>query len=141
MIQRIQSVWLLLAAVCAGLTFFVPFGTEFVSALDTRQVNADGMNAHTNPVVLIITLCMIASALLNIFVYKKRKIQKYVTAVLILQGLLCVAYMVYATEFQHENTSIRFGIVAPVLSIIFASLAYKGISNDDKLVKNLDRLR
>ena len=141
MIQRIQSVWLLLAAICAGLTFFVPFGKEFVSAANTIQVNADGMTAFTDQVVLIISICMMASALLTIFVYRNRKIQKYITAILILQALLCAAYMVYASEFQLENTSIRFGIVAPVLSFVFASLAYKGISNDDKLVKNLDRLR
>lgn len=141
MIQRIQSIWLLLAAICASLAFFIPFGTEFVSELNTKTVLGEGMNAKNNTVVLIIIADIILCALIAIFSYKNRKVQKAFCMIIIILSLACIGFMIYTAEFAVENTSVRLGIITPILSLVFAILALQGVRKDDKLVKNLDRLR
>ena len=141
MIQRIQTVWLLLAAICAGLSFFIPFGLEFVSDMGTESVEGVGMNAQNNTLVLIIMADIILCSLIAIFSYKNRKVQKAFALIVILLSLAAMGYMVYAAEFAKENTSIRLGIISPILSMIFGFLGLNGIRKDDKLVKSLDRLR
>ncbi len=141
MIQRIQTVWLFLAAICASLAFFIPFGTEFISELNTKVVVGEGMNAINNTAVLIIIADIILCAFIAIFSYKNRKVQKAFCLIIILLSIACIGFMVYTTEFQVENTSTRLGILAPLFSLIFSFLALRGVRKDDKLVKNLDRLR
>ncbi len=141
MIQRIQTVWLFLAAVCASLAFFVPFGTEFTSEINTENVQGIGMNAINNIVVLIIVADIILCAFIAIFSFKNRKVQKAFCLIIVLLSLACIGFMIYLTEMKAENTSIRLGIIAPILSLVFGVLALNGVRKDDKLIKNLDRLR
>ena len=141
MIQRIQTVWLFLCAACASLAFVLPFGTSFVSEVGTDNVDGNAMNALThNPVALFIINIIICS-LIAMFSYKKRNIQKLLTIIAIIHAIVGIGFMIYLAMFQSESTSLSYGIVAPFLAFVFALLALKGIRKDDKLVKNLDRLR
>lgn len=141
MIQRIQTVWLLLAALTASIAFFVPFAIEFISEMDTTEVAGTGMNAVNNILVLILIADIILCALIAIFTFKNRKVQKAFCVIIILLSIVCAGFMVYTAEFETTNRTIRLGVIAPVLSFIFGFFALSGVRKDDKLVKNLDRLR
>lgn len=141
MIQRIQTLWLLLCAICASLAFTLPFGISFVSEIGTESVAGEPMNALTDKLVAIFTINIIICSLLAIASFKKRNIQKLLTIIAILHAVIGLAYMIYAATFQTDSTSLSYGVVMPFLALVFASLALKGIHKDDKLVKNLDRLR
>lgn len=141
MIQRIQTIWLLLCAACAGLAFKIPFGTSFVSEVGTDNVGGLEMTAANTMLVLPIVSLIIINALVAIILYKKRNIQILITSIVLISTLACLGIMIYMAGFQVEYRSIAYGIVAPFLAFIFSLLALKGIRKDNKLVKNLDRLR
>lgn len=141
MIQRIQTVWLLLVAVCAVIAFFVPFGIEHFSDLGPHGAGDIKMTGLNNSTVLTFCALIIVESLVSLFLFKNRKIQKFGCYFLIILSISCLGAMIYFTEFQKEGTTQLYGIVLPVLMIIFSVLALRGISKDDKLVKSLDRLR
>jgi DMSO reductase anchor subunit len=86
-------------------------------------------------------------AFINIFLYKKRKLQiniGYLTAILII--VYYITTMVYMNAFLEKIDStytinIQFGIILPVAALIFDLLAISRIKKDEKLVKSLDRIR
>lgn len=138
MIQRIQSVWLLLAAGLDAVTFRLPFFSgdwikdNFLAVID--------LNATTTIWLTIISIVVGALALLNIFLFKNRSLQLklcYLGIVLSL-GLLAL-YFLEMQNFIGGTISIWALFYFPILlCFIFAA---RGIKKDEKLIKSLDRLR
>lgn len=141
MIQRIQTIWLLLAVASASTAFFIPFALEYVSNVDTTTVQDIQLNAKNDTLTLILIADIILCALIAIVSYKNRKVQKAFCVIVSLLSVLCIGYMVYTAEFANAPRTLRLGVIAPVLSLVFGILAFNGVRKDDKLVKNLDRLR
>ncbi len=142
MIQRIQTIWLLLAILSASIAFFLPFAVEFSSAIDTTVVEGEGLNAINNILATILIGDIIVCGFIGIGTFKKRKIQKAFCVIVSLLSAVCIAYMIYAAEFEEGvQRKISFGVIAPILSFVFGILAFNGVRKDDKLVKSLDRLR
>jgi len=135
MIQRIQSVWLLLAAVCA----FATFKFEFYAGVGSPN-NAPFLTAGVNFLISIVTIAVGALALVNIFLFKQRTLQLRLCVLgILLEALLIFLYyrqvQTYTTG-TYSLTAILHGI------IVFAFfLAAKGINKDAKLIKDSDRLR
>lgn len=151
MIQRIQSVWFFLAALCIALLFVTPIVSKIVNATE-YSVNAIGLFQHTNDktvidVYLPITILTIASAvmlLLTIFIYKNRTQQKRAAlASLILILVLSILTYNYLAQIPGglEGVSYKPGAFLPLISIIFIGLGVRGINNDERLIKSADRLR
>lgn len=139
MIQRIQTVWLFLAALCAALTYKFPFYTGNVPDSANMQV-FEKLVASSNFIVLILTAGLTVGALIIIFLYKNRKQQLWLT--LIAAAISVIDIILYFTEmkkFTSGSISLTavFALAIPVLLV----LAARGIRKDDKLVKSLDRLR
>ena len=137
MIQRIQTIWLLLAAVCVFLTlrFSTYFGTNkdlipssFLNGLDTLPL-------------IFATLATGIVALVSIFLYKNRKQQLRFTLLgIVLQlVLMFLYYREIQTYVGKGNFSISAVLHAAVL--LFFILAAQGIRSDDKLIKDSNRLR
>jgi Domain of unknown function (DUF4293) len=136
MIQRIQSVWLLLASACAFATFKLPFytGTD-----KTGVANAELIATHTIP-IMITTIIIGALALLTIFLFKKRPLQLRLCVV----GILLEAILIFL--YYRETSNLTNGTYALYsllhsLVVIFFFLAARGISSDQKLIRGSDRLR
>jgi len=136
MIQRIQSLWLLLAATCAFLTFRV----SFFYGLKTGSAANEALNA-TSDMLLIITAAITGlGAFIAIFLYKDRKVQLRLTvAVLIISILNIVLYFVHTKQYADGKFSLT-SVVSFVIPV-FLLLAVRGIWKDQKLIKSLDRLR
>lgn len=134
MIQRIQSIWLLLAAVCSFLSLKFPFyngptksGTEVLDA------------TYSIPYLLLAAI-MGTGCTVIIFLYKKRNLQFFLTVLAAIISILnIVVYIRHIGKFNISNLS--FTAIIYFAIPVFLILALRGILKDKKLVKNLDRLR
>lgn len=154
MIQRIQSIWLLLAAITILCLLFAPiltvvnenigyvlYGTgikEFRNGIET---------APTNIPLLISTVLAGLISLINIFNFRNRKLQIRVASlnILLILGLsFWLSQLVRNIPVELEKaelTEINLGLFLPLLAVIFTLLAIRGIKNDEKLIRSADRLR
>lgn len=137
MIQRIQSIWLLLAAVCAFLTL------KFSTYVGTNKdlIPSSFLNGIATLPLIFVTLATGIVALVTIFLYKNRKQQWWFT---LLTGVLEVGLIfLYYKEIQTYVGKGTFSITAILHGavILFLILAARGISSDEKLIKDSNRLR
>lgn len=138
MIQRIQTIWLLLAAIFAAVTFRFPFYTG--ERLINNIASIVDLNATTNIWLSILTALVGAVAFVNIFLFDNRKLQlKLCYLGIFVTILLLVLYFLEMTQFTKGSVALwclfYFGILA------FYILAARAIWNDQKLIKSMDRLR
>lgn len=150
MIQRIQTVFLLLTAILMGVTIICPlleiydgqkFVLEFRSLGFTRLVSIEKMTWG----VLFFTILSVLAPLVNIFMYKSRKRQitiGWITSLfIVLYYITAGVYFMSYIGLDAEGISIQLGIILPLLALIFNILAISRIKKDEKLVKSLDRIR
>lgn len=148
MIQRIQSIFLLLTTILMAVSIFSPL-VELSRVCDiSLTMYACGIadKYHTWGVLTFAILSTVF-ALVSIFMYKNRKRQInlcFITALFIV--IYYVAAIVYLMVFLNrmENTyhyQIQLGIALPFIALIFDLLAISRIKKDEKLVKSLDRIR
>ncbi len=140
-IQRWQSVWLLFAAILVAIFLFVPVAVVSDPAAELAATNL----AMTDFPVLAVVNGLVALLLfIAIFLYKNTSRQKTVTLLSML--LICVVAAGTVTVAMRAGSSAaRVEIGGSVLlllgAIIFAAMAYRGISHDEKLLRAADRLR
>lgn len=145
MIQRIQTIFLLLAA----LAFFSLFGLDFLSSsVATQHILADKYFDIQDHIALTILAALGGVlALATIFLFRNRPLQiRFGYLVMLLSiALPAVAAVLFYQEWSGiSNTAkltLQLGLAAPALSLIFSMLANRFIRKDEKLVKSMDRLR
>ncbi len=137
MIQRIQTIWLLLAAICVFLT--LQFSTYFGTNKDL--IPSSFLNGLDTLPLIFATMATGIVALVCIFLYKNRKQQLRFTLLgIVLQlVLMLLYYREIQTYVGKGNFSISAILHAAVL--LFFILAAQGIRSDDKLIKDSNRLR
>lgn len=143
MIQRIQSVFLFLAAVACLVLFALPVATtntpEAASALFS-----DGQYTLSDDPVLMGFFAFAGLLLLGgIFLFRNRPLQirlSWLSIAIILGGVGYGFYLLSADQAQDE-AQVGSGIALPLLAIILAYLAKTYIHKDERLVRSADRLR
>jgi hypothetical protein len=145
MIQRKQSIWLLLAALLNAAVFL---GANF--SIETRIQNVLQTNRYTVLQHLPSTLFILAAIVLSliaIFLFRKRPLQMKMSLIALLATMAyCfINWMrikeVFANNKMISNYSFGLASITPYFAIVFILLACLGIRKDEKLVKSLDRLR
>ena len=136
MIQRIQSIWLLLAAACAFATFkFSYYSGTKVNDLALHELNATG-----TLLLMITTIVVGVLALINIFLFKKRTLQLRLCVLgIFLEALLIFLYYREVKTFTQGTYSLT-AILHSIIVLAFV-LAAMGINKDLKIIKGSDRLR
>lgn len=137
MIQRIQSVYLLLAAAALVAFNFLALG------VDTTPVQADVVFGKELMPSFIASLVVAGLALLSIFLYSNRVLQANVCKLNIFLTIVVMGiagYLLFGNP-ANDIEKVLPGIGMPVLAIIFIALGLKGIGADEKLVRSMDRLR
>lgn len=136
MLQRIQTIYLFIAALLSGLLIF------FVSLWS----NEAGEPVLVQDVLIAFAMFLgsAALALVSIFLFKNRKLQFVLGRLNILLNFFLLGVFVYWSlivpgEMQISEKGI--GMFIPVLSIVFLVLANKAIKKDEDLVKSADRFR
>jgi hypothetical protein len=140
MIQRIQTIWLLLAAVCAFITIRLSFYSGH--KINDPQKIYTVLNATTSMLLLILTVALGIVAFVLIFFYKDRKTQMRITLVALLVSLLNI-YLYYneTKKFIAAESSLDLTCIFVFVIPVFLFLAFRGIYKDQKLIKSMDRLR
>ena len=136
MIQRIQSLWLLLAAACAFAGFKFPYYTG--NKLNDTALYE--LNATSTLLLMVTTIAVGVLALINIFLYKKRTLQLRLCVLgILLEAVLIFLYYRETTTFIQGTYSLT-AILHSIIVLAFV-LAARGINDDSKLLKESDRLR
>lgn len=136
MIQRIQSIWLLLAGLTILLLLILPIVTQLPDVAEAPKPAVNYLLYGTIVVGLL--------SFINIFNFKNRGLQKklvILTVALILGLCGWIFATIQALPGGLNNVKPSIGAFMPVLSIIFSALAYRGIRNDEQLLRSADRLR
>lgn len=158
MIQRIQSIFLLLAFLAAVALFFYPLAGIY-SNLTAYKFYIYGLKnmvpgetslfsfMTTFPLLLLNTL-VTALSLICVFLYKNRVRQAKLVRLAILLDIILIAlvFFVYASIIERNLLASpdyldEAGIYFPLISLIFLILANRFIMKDEKLVRSMDRLR
>lgn len=145
MIQRIQSVWLFVAAViAAGLFFFDMYHAHMLVNNADTIVEIKATNDYLQ---LLLALIITLVPLVAIFMFKNRKRQQNLIMLTMVLTFGFLAYMIIkVTNLNNQvpqptKGTYWIGAVLPVISMVFLIMANNGIKKDEKLVKSLDRLR
>ena len=138
MIQRSQTLWLLLSIMAGALSFQFPFavGESMIEQTSTQVI----IDAGSSFFLLLLTLATILIALITLFLFKNRKTQQWFCTL----GILAAAslLLLYATAMKN--------LVKPIPALtsllVFAILggfimAWIGIRSDEKLIRSQDTLR
>lgn len=150
MIQRIQTIYLLLSAVLAGLVFAVDINViQTVSEKYVFKVlgvfdSAGIYFIKTNPLAIVLIFIVLIN-LFAIFMFKKRKLQIKLN---ILAMVFCIAFIALVFYYNYQVMQamqgtfvFAAGVVLPLFSLIFLLLANKRIKKDEALVRSVDRIR
>ena len=128
MIQRKQTIFLLLSMLVIALSFF------YLSAMGGTMSGNIG---------LFIT--MLVAFLLNgaaIFAYKERR--KQMKMILGGVALMVIWYILIAITIHWADVRLyhwHLSAILPLLVIILNLMAYKGVKHDENLIKSMDRIR
>lgn len=159
MIQRIQTLYLLLATVFTGLLLFVPLATSDVSGMHI-DLTAWGVyvteltnNAVINEVVtfpwfgILLTVTTLLP-FVTIFLYKKRKVQMLLCIIEIVLLIISAGMLIYLQRIDlpiAEMPQPKFVMLSQsgllLLSIVSVWIARRRIAKDEALVRSLDRIR
>ena len=131
MIQRIQSIYLLIAAISMTLiSFKVPIyylnETLFMAQDDTK--------------IFVLTIVGALFSLLGLFMFKNRKFQmKLIRLTVLIQMIIGIRMFMLFIKFEVVlNNSFLFIMVFTLITLI---MAYRGVKKDDDLVRSIDRIR
>jgi hypothetical protein len=145
MIQRIQTVFLFLAALVFGSLLKLPLA---VSNKPSVQFLSDSVfDVTDHPALIGLTILGSVIALISIFLYKKRPVQLKLGYVIIVVAILLplISFLLFTNASAGADPSVQVadqaGMYMPVAAILFAALANHFIKKDNKLVKSMDRLR
>jgi hypothetical protein len=136
MLQRIQTIYLLISGVISG-------GLIFVFHLWTNE-NDVPVFAKDNITYLVLFLGSALLSIISIFKYKKRQTQFVLGRLNIILNFILLGLFVYLLLISSGESQISekgVGIFIPIFSIVFLVLANKAIKKDEDLVKSVDRLR
>jgi uncharacterized membrane protein len=143
MIQRIQTVYLLLVAGLFIALFFLPLVAFIQSDFDIIITIT-----NQNPVLVLIAGLITGGSTGIIFLYKNRKRQKkycWILALFIMGFIALFGYYLWSyiqkTELSSATIKLYAGTIFPFIALVLNFLAINRISADEKLIRSLDRIR
>ncbi|WP_163713796.1 DUF4293 domain-containing protein [Mangrovibacterium lignilyticum] len=147
MIQRIQTVYMLISAILIGLLFALPFAEIAhegqLYLFDIRGiVHQDTVTENGMAIAGLIGIILILHVA-AVFLYKKRilQIRFLVLSVLLSIGLFGMFYFFTYYSFDDAEIGFKMPVAFPIVAIILDYLAIRSIGKDEALIRSLDRLR
>lgn len=156
MIQRVQSIWLVLAVITLVCTFFLPLLTKNADGIEysiytsgvRQQIETEIAEQYIAEIAILPITLNVAAVLLcliAIFFFRNRSLQKGIitTGILVIIALLSFWIFTHARAIPGGIENARYGIgtFLPVLAVAFCLLAIRGIRKDEQLLRSADRLR
>lgn len=163
MIQRIQTVFLLLAFALHTSLFFMPLLTiqqnnpgQTVTSIDMKihqfEVISPGQNPSAGNQILllpmVVNLAILVILAITIFYYKNRQRQYQLCRFAILLDTALIVAIVFTIEKLWKivpemplTNKYHAPLIFPVIALIFIFLALRAIRKDEVKVRSADRLR
>ncbi len=157
MIQRIQSIYLLLAALATLAVYKAPLFsltdpskrtgiTLFGSGYESMGVASHFVDGRMPWGVIVLTALVVILALWSLFSFKNRKRQiKLIWCTIIAELVWLGTAAAYACSLATRTAltmNVKCGYYAlPILTLIFLMLALRGVRHDERLIRAADRLR
>ncbi|MGS2740583.1 DUF4293 domain-containing protein [Sinomicrobium sp. M5D2P17] len=136
MLQRIQSIYLLIVFLVSAVLPFVVY---------LWKDGADNTVYATGVLWVLVSFMAIALlALISVLTFRNRKNQFVLNRLNMILNLILLGVFAYRSLNLSGESNISekgIGIFIPVVSIVFLVLANKAIKKDEDLVKSVDRLR
>ena len=152
MIQRIQTLYLALAAFVLGLMLQIPIVSfvidgkiyDLTSYMLVNSQDAKDVIFYNYPLaVLIIAASLLA--FITILLFKNRKLQMKLTLfnwILTLGIYVLIAYYYFQAQAIKELVfTFRLPVVYPAVAFILLVLAFRGIKRDEEIIQSLNRIR
>ncbi|MBT3385451.1 MAG: DUF4293 domain-containing protein [Prolixibacteraceae bacterium] len=147
MIQRIQTAFLLVAALLVASLYKLKFADLIVNG-ELYIFNAKGIFNGEElvfdglPILIFIWLIALLHMAI-IFMYKKRirQIRMLVFTIVLLLGLFGMFFYFTFAGFTGAKVVFKISLAFPVAAIILDWLAIRAIGKDEALIRSLDRIR
>lgn len=156
MIQRKQTLYLIVVVAAYVLSLFLPVGGFEPQGMGAevllhnmgvvRENGATDFLSVCIPLFLLLAVPAVLS-LVTIFLYRNRPLQMTLCSVSLLFTVLwyvdyaLLAFGIVALDNIEGSFRVHYAAVFPLVSIVFLVLARKGVSDDEKLIKAADRIR
>ena len=139
MLQRIQIIYLIFAAIVTGIM-------PFLFPLWTQQEGGKMVDFYFMMELSYVALFGLSTTLsiISIISFKKRQNQFVMGRLNIILNLFLLGLFTYRLLMVSGETSVSekgIGMFLPIVAIVFLVLANKAIKKDEDLVKSVDRLR
>jgi len=154
MIQRIQTVYLLLTTLLAVLFLsgtIINFSADFERlTLELKGIfnvpeTGPAESIRSLPILSVLMIIVPAVSLLSIFIYKNRKLQIRLIILLIVlilaEAAAVVYYALYIEKAFNAEPIYDINLIFPFLMLLFSILACRSVRKDENLVRSYDRLR
>ena len=148
MIQRKQTLFLLVVVIIAIAQFFVPFQTATIADIKWNICLMPGCSSEVMDsniyFPMIFNIIILVLSVVIIFLYKNRVLQYKLSNLLVVFNIIVVALffiLPYAKNASPEVISFKIGAFLPLISTFFAFLAAHFIKKDEQLVRSADRIR
>ena len=135
MLQRIQTLWLFLAAASAFASLKLPY----FSGTNPQGIPSSVLEGTETFPIMLVTIGVGVLALITIFLYNNRKLQLRLSIL----GILLQAILIYLYYRESQSWTGTYALTALLqgLNALFFFLAAKGISHDQKIIRDSNRLR
>jgi len=142
MIQRIQSIYLILAVIISAALFYLPL-FELPSA--TAGAAPKEFMITSNALLLVLSSAIGALAFITIFIFKNRPFQIKVCRLILIMIFVMIGLLFYTSDTfssgLDQKVVFKIGTYLPLLQVLFIFLAHHAIKKDEKLVRSAERLR
>ncbi len=149
MIQRIQTIWLLIASVLAVLMFFYPVeelnNEKELMIYSFQSLNLFGIAGFIKTGYIIAGLSVLIAffSFTAIFLYKRRTLQMRLCTVISLLDIFLLVLIVVFSVNKANSPVVSIGLsgILPLIIFILVLMARRAVRRDDLLVKAADRIR
>jgi hypothetical protein len=153
MIQRIQTIYLVISLALVAFIFIVPIAhmaynsEQFITFRATGFYdNASGtISIQTISLVILISISICLTGV-SIFLFRKRVLQSRLCIIIMallagLEAVIIYNIIYFIQRIPGVNWSPGLSLIFPPVAIIMTWFAFRGIRRDESIVRESDRLR
>jgi hypothetical protein len=142
MIQRIQSIYLLLTVLVSAALFYLPL---FELPSSVEGTGPREFMITSNALLLVLSSAIGVLAFVTIFLFKSRPLQIKVCRLILIMIFVMIGLLFYTSDTisngLDQKVVFKIGTYLPLLQVLFIFLAHRAIKKDENLVRSADRLR
>jgi hypothetical protein len=147
MIQRIQTVFLIISTILLGLLFLMPYAElakdGMIYLFNYSGISLDGALKYNGYALAILIGILVILHPVIILNYKNRNLQirLLVLSILLMLGLFGLFFFFIHFAIGDAQVSYKVSVFFPLIAIILDYLAIRAIGKDEALIRSIDRIR